>query len=55
MLKDPEFEEPLSQLTKFRKHTNFPGDRYVPYLAVKALVGIKLTKAAEAPSGGGQA
>jgi HEAT repeat protein len=55
MLKDPEFEEPLSQLTKFRKHTNFPGDRYVSYLAVKALVGIKLAKAAEAPSGGGQA
>jgi hypothetical protein len=55
MLKDPDLEDPLSKLTKFRKHTNFPGDRYVSYLAVKALVGIKLAKAAEAPSGGGQA
>jgi len=55
MLRDPDFEAPLSKLTTYRKHTNFPGDRYISYLAVKALVGIKLAKAAEAPSGGGQA
>ena len=51
LLRDADFEEPLSKLIKYRKHTNFPGDRYIGYLALKALVSIKLA-AAQAGAGG---
>jgi HEAT repeat protein len=50
LLRDTEFEEPLSKLLKYRKHTNFPGDRYIGHLALNALVGIKLAKSAASQS-----
>jgi HEAT repeat protein len=52
ILRDPEFEQPIQKLITYRRHANFPGDRYVPYLAVKALIHIKLAKSAqEQPAG----
>ena len=43
-LRNPEFEGPLNILLTYRKHSNFPADRYVANLALKGLVQIKLSQ-----------
>ncbi|MCK6540910.1 MAG: HEAT repeat domain-containing protein [Anaerolineales bacterium] len=45
ILRAPEFEAPLRQLLTYRQPNRFPGDRYVSYMALKALVHIVLAKA----------
>jgi len=42
ILRDPDFEAPLRQLLKYRNPSRFPGDRYVSYMALKALTHIQL-------------
>jgi len=44
ILRDPDFEAPLRRLLKYRQPNRFPGDRYVSYMALKALTHIQLAK-----------
>ncbi|HEY4688704.1 MAG TPA: HEAT repeat domain-containing protein [Anaerolineae bacterium] len=44
ILGDPTFEAPLRGLLKYRRVQNFPGDRYISYMAFKALVRVLLAK-----------
>jgi HEAT repeat protein len=44
ILREPDFEVSLRQLLKYRRPNRFPGDRYVPYMALKALTHIQLAK-----------
>jgi HEAT repeat protein/membrane protein implicated in regulation of membrane protease activity len=44
ILRDPDFEAPLRQLLTYRNPNRFPGDRYVSYMALKALAHIQLAK-----------
>jgi HEAT repeat protein len=44
ILHDPIFEVPLRSLLTFRRPSNFPGDRYISYIAFKALVHILVAK-----------
>ncbi len=44
ILRDPDFEAPVRQLLKYRNPIRFPGDRYVSYMALKALTYIQLAK-----------
>lgn len=44
ILRDPDFETPLRQLLTYRQPNRFPGDRYVSYMALKALANISLAK-----------
>lgn len=44
ILRDPYFEASLRQLLTYRKPDRFPGDRYVSYMALKALTHIQLAK-----------
>lgn len=44
ILRDPDFEAPIRQLLNYRNPTRFPGDRYVSYMALKALTHIQLAK-----------
>ena len=44
ILRDPDFEAPLRRLLTYRNPSRFPGDRYVSYMALKALTHIQLAR-----------
>ncbi|HLO29679.1 MAG TPA: HEAT repeat domain-containing protein [Anaerolineales bacterium] len=44
ILREAEFEIPLRQLLKYRNPSRFPADRYVSYMALKALANIQMAK-----------